>query len=197
MTDDDTGTATDTTTVTVNNVAPTVNTPVVSPSPSNEGQSVVASATFSDPGTLDTHTCTVDYGDGAGPQAGTVSGTTCTGPSHTYVDDNPTGTASDPYTVTIVVIDDDTGNGSNSVVHTVNNVAPVINSITTNGPVPQGQQVTITVDAADVGINDILTPQLRLRQQRQLRDTRSWQPGYLHARSCCGNIDDRRASSRR
>ena len=132
-----------------------VATPTVDPSPSNEGQSVTASASFT-AGT-GPFSCTVDYGDNAGPQAGTVNGTTCTGPAHTYVDDNPSGTSSDDYTVTIEVTDDDTGVASNSIGHTVNNVAPVINHITTNGPVPQGQSATITVDASDVGVNDALT----------------------------------------
>ena len=39
---------------------------------------------------------------------------------------------------------------------TINNVAPTINAITTNGPVPQGQSVTVTVDATDAGIPDVL-----------------------------------------
>ena len=82
--------------ITVNNVAPTVDEPVVDIEPSEEGQSVVASAGFTDPGTNDTHRCTVDYGDGSGVQDGTVEGLTCTGPAHTYVDDDPSGTDSDP-----------------------------------------------------------------------------------------------------
>ena len=82
---------------------------------------------------------------------------TCTGPAHIYLDDDPSGTDSDPYTVTIEVTDDDGGSGDNSVVHWVNNVAPMITGITTNGPVPQGQPVTIIVNATDVGINDILS----------------------------------------
>ena len=38
----------------------------------------------------------------------------------------------------------------------INNVAPTINAITANGPVPQGQPVTVTVDATDAGIPDVL-----------------------------------------
>ena len=157
VTDDDGGATTGSSTVTVNNAAPSVNAPVVNPSPSDEGQSVVANATFSDPGTLDTHTCTVDYGDGSGQQAGVISGDTCTGPHHTYLDDDPSGTSYDQYTVTVTVIDDDAGVGSNTATQTVNNVPPVIHQITTNGPVPQGQPATITVLARDVGVNDSLT----------------------------------------
>jgi PKD repeat protein len=98
--------------VTVNNVAPTVNTPTISPEPSLAGAPVVASATFSDPGTLDTFTCTVNYGDGSGNLAGTVSVYTCTGPSHVYA-------SAGNYTVTVSVTDDDLGNGSNSTTHAV------------------------------------------------------------------------------
>ena len=157
VTDGDSGVATDSTVVTVNNVAPTVDVPTVDSEPSDEGQSVVASASFTDPGTNDTHSCTVDYGDGSGVQVGTVVGLTCIGPAHIYVDDDPSGTPSDDYTVTIEVTDDDTGSHSNTAIHTVTNVDPVIESITTNSPVPQGHPVTITVNAADVGINDILS----------------------------------------
>ncbi len=131
---------------------PVVAAPEVSPSPSDEGDSVVASATFTSPG-VGPYNCTVDYGDGSGPLAGTIVGTTCTGPNHIYVDDSPSGT----YSVTVEVTDEDTGTGSNSVQHTVNNLPPTIVGITTNGPVPQGQQVTVTVDATDAGANDVLS----------------------------------------
>lgn len=157
VTDDDGGEVTDSTTVTVDNVAPTVDAPMVDIEPSNEGQSVVASAGFTDPGTDDTHTCAVDYGDGSGPQAGVVDGLICTGPTHAYLDDDPTGTPADDYTVTVEVTDDDDGSDSDSSIHTVNNVDPVIEEITSNDPVPQGQPVAVTVVASDAGVNDVLT----------------------------------------
>ncbi len=134
-----------------------VATPVVTPSPSNEGESVTASASFTNPDGGASVTCTVDYDDGDGPQLGVIVDDTCTGPAHTYIDDNPTGTPSDSYTATVEIEVDATFSASNSVDHTVNNVAPVIDGITTNGPVPQGQPVTVTVDASDAGLEDTLS----------------------------------------
>ena len=70
-------------------------------------QPVSASAGFSDPaGTADaSYSCTVDYGDGVGPQAGTVLAMTCTGPDQTYAGPGI-------YEVTVVVTDKDGGTGS-------------------------------------------------------------------------------------
>jgi hypothetical protein len=102
-----------TATVTINNVAPTVGIPVVSPESSTEGSSVTASATFSDPGVNDApFTCIVNYGDGSGNLTGTVSGNTCTGPAHVYL-------TFGSYTVTITVTDKDGGTGSNAATHIV------------------------------------------------------------------------------
>jgi PKD repeat protein len=80
---------------------------------------MAASASFSDVGIDDTHSCTVDYGDG--PVAGTVDQdlNTCTGPSHTYFDNTS-------YAVTIEVTDDDTGSGDNTDNHMVSNVDPTV-----------------------------------------------------------------------
>jgi hypothetical protein len=101
-------------TVNILNVAPTVDLPTITPEPSTEGSAATASATFTDPaGSLDApYTCTVDYGDGSGPQAGTVSGNTCTGPAQVYA-------AYGTYTVTVSVTDKDGGNGTATATHAV------------------------------------------------------------------------------
>ena len=94
--------------LTVNNVAPTIDVITVPIDPVNiNDQSVSASATFTDPaGTLDEpYTCTFDYGDGTGPEPGTVDGITCTGPDHTYAE-------AGVYTVTVTVTDKDGDSGS-------------------------------------------------------------------------------------
>jgi uncharacterized protein len=107
-------TAVASTTITVNNVAPNVNTPVVVPEPSIKGNAVTASAAFSDAaGNLDApFTCTVDYGDGSGAQAGTVTANTCDSASHTYANIGS-------FTVTMSVTDKDGDTGSSSATHTV------------------------------------------------------------------------------
>ncbi len=106
----------DSLTLTVNNVAPTVT------SSGNrsidEGQSVSGElATFTDPGTADAHTATINWGDGTSGAgvvaAGAVSGT------HTYANDGN-------YTATVEVCDDDGGCGQANVTVAVANVAPTV-----------------------------------------------------------------------
>jgi len=134
------------------NVAPTVAAPTVAPEPSDEGSSVSASATFSDPGFDDTpFTCTVDYGDGAGPEAGTVAGNTCSGPAHTYADDGA-------YGVEVSVTDKDGGTGSAISTHDVDNVAPTITGSTNSaegcGATPDGDLVEVSADFSDPGFDN-------------------------------------------
>ncbi|MCB9010067.1 MAG: ExeM/NucH family extracellular endonuclease, partial [Ardenticatenaceae bacterium] len=106
-------TAVSTTTITINNVAPTVDAPTFSPASSILGSSMAASATFSDPAPNDApFSCTVDYGDGSGAQAGSISGNSCDGPGHTYA-------AVGSYAVTVAVTDKDGGVGLNTAVHSV------------------------------------------------------------------------------
>ena len=86
--------------------------------------------TIDDPGTLDTFTLDVNWGDALSPNndesylfgAGTTSFTL----THQYLDDNPTATAQDSYTIGATVTDDDTGAGSAGTSVAVSNVAPVL-----------------------------------------------------------------------
>lgn len=135
-------------TVSITNVAPTVGAVAVAPEPSDEGETAEASADFSDPGVGDTFTCTVDYGEGDGPQAGTVAGTTCTGPPHAYGDEGS-------YTVEVCVADDDGGSDCNSTLHEVLNVPPAVDPPAVDPePSDEGEEVEASSDFTDAGDDD-------------------------------------------
>ena len=112
--------------VTVTNVAPTVAGPST-PITVNEGSALSKTATYTDPGTLDTHTAKVDYGDGSALATPSASGGTV-GLSHTFTDDEP-GAADDQYTVKVDVTDDDNGTGTTSFPVSVANVAPTVTPV--------------------------------------------------------------------
>jgi hypothetical protein len=128
-TDDDLGSDCGSFSVTVANATPSVS---VAPAGANEGAVVTLPATsFNDPGTRDTHTATVAWGDGTPAQAATVTevptgppgspsglnGTVSLPGGHVYADN---GT----YAVTVCVIDDDAGSTCTAGSLAVGNVAP-------------------------------------------------------------------------
>lgn len=111
----------------------------------NEGSSFTQGGTFTDAG-ADTHTATVDYGDGTGSQALTLSGGGFT-LTHTYLDNGA-------FTVNVTVTDDDGGSASDSLLVTANNVAP---SIAASGPtnVNVGASFSISGTVNDPGADTL------------------------------------------
>ncbi|MFF7168820.1 family 43 glycosylhydrolase [Streptomyces pseudovenezuelae] len=71
------GRSRDTATVSVANAAPVLVSAAGPQSPVPVGRRTVVTAAFTDPGTNDTHTCTVDWKDGSAPQSGTVGASGC------------------------------------------------------------------------------------------------------------------------
>lgn len=144
----------DTASIEVLNVAPTVTAYDVAPI--DEGEHAVVSATFTDPGTLDTHTVTVDWGDGNGPEA-VSAGDLASGISHTYGDNGS-------FDVVVTVTDDDGGVGDDTVTVSVGNLAPstaIDDSGAVSFPggdyqvVEAGGSVPLTADGADPGSDDL------------------------------------------
>ncbi|HEX6131263.1 MAG TPA: multicopper oxidase domain-containing protein, partial [Actinomycetota bacterium] len=135
----------------VANVAPSV--AIASPADGTLFQladAVPVSAPFTDPGTGDTHTCSIDWGDGTS-SAGTVAAGACTG-SHTYA-------AGGLKTITVTVLDDDGGSGSDSVeidVNTPPDCTPVQPSPATLWS-PNGKLVPVTLAGATDADGDVVT----------------------------------------
>jgi PKD repeat protein len=137
--------------VTVQNVAPAVN--AGADRSITEGASVSLSASFTDPGVADTHTATVDWGDGGGAQPGALvqgAGTGSVSGNHVYAQNGS-------FTVTVTVTDDDGGVGSDGFVVTVGNAPPVVNAgsdqSVTNGATVNLAPATFT----DAGVLDTHT----------------------------------------
>lgn len=105
--DDKGACTTSSTTVNITNVAPTVGTITAPTSPLPVNSAVNTSATFTDPGVLDTHTAVWNWGDGT-TSAGSVDELNhiVTG-THTY-------TVAGVYTLQLTVTDKDGGTGQNS-----------------------------------------------------------------------------------
>ena len=152
------GNANTTFALSVNNVSPTVSLSL-SANPINENGSVTLTGTITDPGSLDSHTVAINWGDGSAPTNLSLPADTLTfTPSHQYLDDNPSGTPSDSYTIAVTVTDKDSATGSANTSITVRNLAPVIKGI--NGPsgfVPLGTPATVSATFTDTGTQDTHT----------------------------------------
>jgi hypothetical protein len=165
----------DNTTVTVNNVAPSVTIDPNQTTIIDEGGTVTVIAEFTDPGWLDTHTATIDWGVPAGhqgielapaaiqilnpggpddPLVGRVTGT------YQYGDtDDGSG-----FTISVTVTDSDGGEGIDSFSLTVNNVDPSVSidlsdAVFING-VPTifaaiGEEIEFNGHATDPGSDDL------------------------------------------
>ena len=119
VTDDEQGAASLSRTVTVDNVAPQLQNVVVTPAIDEDG-TVTLTGEIIDPGTLDTFTLDVDWGDGdfssldhleRYPFAASPTGRQAFTLTHQYLDDDPAGTVRDAYSVGLTVTDDDGGSG--------------------------------------------------------------------------------------
>ena len=149
VSDDDGGETSQTATVTVSNVPPTVD---AGPDATiNEGDTFSRTGSFTDPG-ADTWTATVDYGDGSGTQPLTLNADKTFSLSNVYESD---GT----YTATVTVVDDNGSAGSDTVAAAVNEVdnnPPVVNDDTATTAEDTAVAINVLNDDTDPD-NDVLT----------------------------------------
>lgn len=160
VTDQDGDSGTTQAAIVVSNVAPTIAGLALDSTTINENDTVTLTGTFTDPGSQDTHSVTINWGDG----------TTSNLPinqnqfsrtfqvAHRYQDDNPTGTPFDILPITVTVTDDDTGSTQASTAIRVNNIAPMITSFTSNANFADrariNKPVNINATFTDIGTLD-------------------------------------------
>lgn len=133
--------------VNVANAAPGVS---VNPASGVEGSQINLIAALSDAGLLDTHTATVDFGDGSPLVSGSVSEILKSiSAGHTYADN---GT----YTVSVTVTDNDGDSNTSTGTITVTNANPT--GLITGAPssAPAGSAISLNGSATDPGSADTL-----------------------------------------
>ena len=123
VTDDDTGSASDSGSATVQNVAPTLAAATLTDAVDENGTATL-DGSFTDPGTLDTFYVLRPSIGVRAPVEYDLSSAHTFHVTHQYLDDDPTATASDVHTVTSRSPRTDTGSGSDAQSVTVDNVAP-------------------------------------------------------------------------
>ena len=139
----------------VTNVAPLLTGLSLNQAEIDESGVVTLVGAFSDPGTLDTHRLTIDWGDGNSEALALDLGAREFLTTHQYLDDNPTGTSSDTYSINLTLTDDDSGSDSTSTNVAVKNVAPEIMSLVVNPPfVEEHGIITLTGAFSDMGTLD-------------------------------------------
>lgn len=163
LSDDDGGTDTATVQTTISNVAPLLS--GLAATNVNENGTTTLTGTISDPGTLDTFSLQVNWGDPLSPNNVQVitfaAGTTNFTLTHQYLDDNPTGTPTDQYTIGLTITDDDTGSTTSNTSVTATNLPPVItaqdNSASRSEKAKEGELVTVGGSFTDIGTLDTHT----------------------------------------
>ena len=138
VTDDEGGADTSSTSITILNLDPTIDTLVAGSGA--EGDTLTYDGLGLDAGD-DTLTYDWDFGDGSPAVAGAS-------PTHVYEDDGV-------YTVTLTITDEDGGSVTDTTTSTVTNVDPEVTSLTGPATGDEGSDLTFESAATDVGVADI------------------------------------------
>lgn len=160
-TDNGGASGTNTTSVIVSNVAPGLTLQAL-PTSIPENGTTTLNVTVLDPSGLDAHVVSVDWADGSPFSVTNLpAGQTNFSMTHQYLDDNPSGTIWDIFTITAVVTDSDSASGTNRVSLIVNNVPPVLSNVSITSPVLPNQAATLQGNISDVGTLDTFAVEVR------------------------------------
>jgi len=155
LTDADFGSMSTALPVTVLNAAPRVDELLLSAPVIDENGILTVSGTFTDAGSLDTHSVRVNWGDGQSAAAAVDQAARTFTAVHQYPDNDRTLTPADTFTLSVTVTDDDGGQAEVQAAVMVNNVAPAITALS-NSSAPDAQTrlgapVTLTGTFSDPG----------------------------------------------
>ncbi len=119
----------------------------------------VLAGTIADAGVLDSHVIVIDWNDGSSLDTIALpAGTAAFSATHRFLDDDPTATASDDYTVAVTVTDKDGGSGAADATVTVVNLAPVVTALgLAEIQAPGTRDTQLSGRFADVGSLDTVT----------------------------------------
>lgn len=140
--------------ITLRNVAPTLD--AGDAGSSAEGQQAIFSASAQDPGAVDVLTWCWDFGDGSEE----VCGVNLSAPTHIFRNNGA-------YTVSATVEDGDGGEATDTVAHVVSNAAPSVN-LGNDQTVAEGAPVTFTASVTDPGQDDRLSYEWTVRCDEEL-----------------------------
>jgi Ca2+-binding RTX toxin-like protein len=130
----------------------TVSSPIV------ENDIATLTGTITDPDPAGVHTVVIDWGAGEGTTTLTLpAGVTSFSATHQYLDDDPTGTAADAYSISVTAIDSHGATGSAVAGLTVQNASPVLGTIALPADIRAGELISGTVSYTDVGSLDTHT----------------------------------------
>ncbi|MDZ4781899.1 MAG: LamG-like jellyroll fold domain-containing protein, partial [Planctomycetia bacterium] len=115
----------------------------------------------------DTHGVMIDWGDGTSSDAAVDAVAHTFTATHTYLDDDPSGTPADVYTISATVNDDDGGSGAAETEVTVANVAPTVAITAIPIVVNIGQPFTLQALADDPGTLEAIAFQWQVTRNGQ------------------------------
>jgi hypothetical protein len=146
----------------VDGVAPDVSAVQLGAVSIDENGVASVTGTFLDPGTYSTHSVAINWGDGtSSPAVRLQLGNRTFTATHRYLDDNPTNTATDTYTISATITDNNNLNDSGSAAQTTANLKPVLTALSINASstnnIKEGDPITITGSFTDVGTSDTHT----------------------------------------
>jgi Ca2+-binding RTX toxin-like protein len=147
---------TGTATLLVTNLAP-IASPLALDGPAviSEGDLVTISGSYTDDGSDDRHTVSVNWGDGSTSPALVNSAAGMYVASHRYRDDNPSGTPADTVSIVVTIDDQDGGVTTATTSLTVNNVAPRVQILPGDGSTEE--EVHLISLLTDPGVGDTFT----------------------------------------